>query len=102
MSGDADDKLAACLNWPCTSKVRAAQEYFDACARWFAMLSPDDRDAVRTINYHRRSGQRPRARRQGHGRVAAAGAEAPPVKDALALAAAVLWFALNMVLWSRR
>ena len=49
MSGDADDKLAACFNWPCTSKDRATQEYFDACARWFAMLSPDDRDAVRTI-----------------------------------------------------
>lgn len=49
MSGHADDKLAACVNWPCTSKDRATQDYFDACARWFAMLSPDDRDAVRTI-----------------------------------------------------
>ena len=49
MSGDAADKLAACLNWASSSEENATQDYFDACARWFALLSPDDRDAVRTI-----------------------------------------------------
>ncbi len=47
MSGDAADKLAACFARPSTDP--AEQRYFDACARWWSMLTPKDRDKVRTI-----------------------------------------------------
>ena len=49
ISGDAADKLAARPKWASSSEETATQDYFDACARWFALLSLDDRDAVRTI-----------------------------------------------------
>jgi hypothetical protein len=49
MSGDAADKLAACFSWACTSTDPAEQRYFDACARWWSMLTPQNQDVVRTI-----------------------------------------------------
>lgn len=47
MSGDAADKLAACFAKP--SKDPTEQRYFDACARWWSMLTPQNQDVVRTI-----------------------------------------------------
>jgi hypothetical protein len=47
MSGDADDKLAACFARPSTDPTE--QRYFDACARWWSTLTPQNRDVVRTI-----------------------------------------------------
>jgi len=49
MSGDAADKLSACFAWACTSKDPTEQRYFDACARWWSMLTPQNQDVVRTI-----------------------------------------------------
>ena len=49
MSGDAADKLAACLNYSATPDGAARHLYFDACARWFNSLSPDDEETVLTV-----------------------------------------------------
>jgi hypothetical protein len=49
MSGDAADKLAACLNYAATPDKAAHHPYFDACARWFNSLSPDDKETVLTV-----------------------------------------------------
>jgi len=49
MSGDAADKLAACFAWACHSTDPTEQRYFDACARWWSMLTPQNQDVVRTI-----------------------------------------------------
>jgi hypothetical protein len=49
MSGDAADKLAACFAWACHSSDPTEQRYFDACARSWSMLTPQNEDVVRTI-----------------------------------------------------
>jgi hypothetical protein len=49
MSGDAADKLAAGFAWACHSTDPTEQRYFDACARWWSMLTPQNQDVVRTI-----------------------------------------------------
>ena len=49
MSGDAADKLAACFAGACTSTDPTEQRYLDACARCWSLLTPQNRDVVRTI-----------------------------------------------------
>ena len=49
MSGAAADKLAACLNYAAIPDKAAHHPYFDACARWFNSLSPDDKETVLTV-----------------------------------------------------
>ena len=49
MSGDARDKLAACLNYCAMPAGSAHHAYFDACARWFNLLSPDQKETVLTV-----------------------------------------------------
>ena len=45
----AADKLTACFAWACTSTDPTEQCYFDACARWWSMLTSQNQDVVRTI-----------------------------------------------------
>ena len=80
MSGDAADKLAACFAWACHSTDPTEQRYFDACARWWSMLTPQNQDMLRTIidvlaNPHKGRGR-------GHGGGPAGSAEAAGVVDA--------------------
>ena len=49
MSGAAADKLAACLNYSATPSDGSHHPYFDACARWFSLLSPEDKETVLTV-----------------------------------------------------
>ncbi|HEV8716850.1 MAG TPA: hypothetical protein VGX03_29030 [Candidatus Binatia bacterium] len=51
LSGAARDKLTACLNHANTSQDKQEQAYFDACSRWFTLLSPDNCEtALRVID----------------------------------------------------
>jgi len=43
------DKLAACLNHSATPSGAAHHPYFDACARWFSLLSPEHKETVLTV-----------------------------------------------------
>ena len=44
MSGDATEKMLACLNHAFTgADYKMAPAYYDACARWWAQLSPEQR-----------------------------------------------------------
>jgi hypothetical protein len=61
-SHDATDKMLACLNHSVRSGPEYQQErnYFDACARWWGELTPEQREtgsvAINAFTHHHRKG----------------------------------------------
>jgi hypothetical protein len=50
MSADATDKMLACLNHVFTgSDYKMAPAYYDACARWWAQLSPEQQQTGQLV-----------------------------------------------------